>query len=76
MTCHPAFKDHIAEKNYRVKRVTHDVNFNLVTSQGPGTALEFAMEIILLLSGKSHAWSVAEPMVTNPSLQYHKLGDA
>jgi len=75
MTCHPNFMSHIAEQNWRPKRVTYDVNHNLLTSQGPGTALEFAMEIIILLSGKQHARQVAEPMVTVPVLNYHKLGD-
>ncbi len=75
MTCHPNFQDHIAKDKWRVKRVTYDINHNLLTSQGPGTALEFAMEIIINLSGKAHAWTVAEPMVTIPTLQYHKLGD-
>lgn len=75
MTCHPNFQDHITKDKWRVKRVTYDINHNLLTSQGPGTALEFAMEIIINLSGKAHAWTVAEPMVTIPTLQYHKLGD-
>ncbi|HAS64221.1 MAG TPA: DJ-1 family protein [Vibrio sp.] len=76
MTCHPSFESHIAKKNWRVKRVTYDVTSNLLTSQGPGTALEFAMEIIIHLSGKAHAWSVAEPMVTIPTLHYHEIGEA
>jgi 4-methyl-5(b-hydroxyethyl)-thiazole monophosphate biosynthesis len=75
MTAHPSFEHHIAKNKWRVKRVTYDINHNLLTSQGPGTALEFAMEIIINLSGKAHAWTVAEPMVTIPTLQYHKLGD-
>jgi 4-methyl-5(b-hydroxyethyl)-thiazole monophosphate biosynthesis len=74
MTCHPAFKDHVPEKKWREKRVTIDVTDKLITSQGPGTALEFAMEIIIQLSGKEHAWSVAEPMITLPTLHYHVMG--
>ncbi|MEH0665317.1 DJ-1/PfpI family protein [Vibrio scophthalmi] len=76
MTCHPSFWPMIDEQRRRVKRVTYDINHNLMTSQGPGTALEFAMEIIIHLSGKAHAATVAEPMVTIPTLQYHKLGEA
>ncbi|WP_423839775.1 DJ-1/PfpI family protein [Vibrio mytili] len=75
MTCHPSFQSHIPEQNWRSKRVTIDLNHNLITSQGPGTALEFAIEIIIKLDGKKHAWSVAEPMVTIPTLHYHKIGD-
>ncbi|GEM74026.1 DJ-1 family glyoxalase III [Vibrio sagamiensis] len=76
MTCHPSFQDKIPQDKWRPKRVTIDINHNLITSQGPGTALEFAMEIIIKLSGKAHAWSVAEPMITLPTLHYHKLGEA
>lgn len=76
MTCHPSFESHIEKKNWRVKRVTYDVNHRLLTSQGPGTALEFAIEIIINLSGKALAWQVAEPMVTLPTLHYAKLGEA
>ena len=76
MTCHPSFQSHIPANNWRVKRVTYDVTHNLLTSQGPGSALEFAMEIVIHLSGKAHAWSIAEPMVTMPVLHYHELGDA
>ncbi|NOH72411.1 DJ-1 family protein [Vibrio pectenicida] len=74
MTCHPSFESHIGQDKWRAKRVTYDVNHNLLTSQGPGTALEFAMEIIINLSGKKHAWAVAEPMITLPTLHYQKLG--
>lgn len=74
MTCHPAFQDQIPEELRRVKRVVYDITHNLMTSQGPGTALEFAMEIVIQLSGKPHAWSIAEPMVTQPTLHYHEMG--
>lgn len=74
MTCHPQFQSDIEAKNWRPKRVTIDVTHKLITSQGPATAIEFAMEIIILLSGKAHAWSIAEPMVTLPTLHYHILG--
>ncbi|WP_375753028.1 DJ-1 family glyoxalase III [Vibrio sp. HN007] len=75
MTCHPAFQEHIPEDKWRVKRVTTDINNKLITSQGPGSALEFAMEIIIRLSGKEHAWKVAKPMVTLPNLHYFELGE-
>lgn len=74
MTCHPNFQDKLSPKQRRKKRVTVDVNHKLITSQGPGTALEFAMEIVITLSGKDHAWKVAEPMVPLPTLHYHELG--
>lgn len=76
MSCHPSFQSHIPTDNWRPKRVTVDINHHLITSQGPGTALEFAIEIIIALCGKEKAWQVAEPMVTNPTLHYHKMGKA
>lgn len=75
MTCHPSLQHTIASDKLRVKRVTYDIDHNLITSQGPGSALEFAMEIIIKLSGKAHAWRVAEPMVPLPNLHYNILGE-
>lgn len=74
MTCHPSFKSSIPKLLWRDKRVTYDMNNKLLTSQGPATAFEFAMEIIILLSGKAFAWKVAEPMIPLPTLHYFELG--
>ncbi|PSW19629.1 DJ-1 family protein [Photobacterium sanctipauli] len=70
MTAHPAFIEQIPEDRRRTKRVLYDVNNHLLTSQGPGTAQEFAFEIIVKLSSKEHAASVAEPMVVWPNMHY------
>ncbi|EKO3905200.1 DJ-1/PfpI family protein [Vibrio fluvialis] len=75
MTCHPNFQDRIPQDLWRNRRVTFDVNNNLLTSQGPGTALEFAVEIIVQLSGKKLAREVALPLVALPQLNYEKLGE-
>lgn len=75
MTCHPNFQSDIPENVWRTKRVTFDVNHNLLTSQAPGTALEFAIEIIIHLSGKPFAKQIAEPLVALPQLYYDKLGE-
>lgn len=72
MTCHPDFTDEIP-KNYRIKRVVQDINHTLITSQGPGTAFEFAMEIVTYFLGKEKAWEIAEPMVPLPNLNYHQF---
>lgn len=76
MTCHPDFQSHIAAEKWRARRVTIDVNHKLITSQGPGTALEFAIEIIVQLSGKALAADVVEPMIPLPTLHYHKLRES
>ena len=39
------------------------VDGNLITSRGPGTALEFALAIVEQLYGSAKAKEVAEPMV-------------
>ncbi|MCG6227424.1 DJ-1 family glyoxalase III [Vibrio furnissii] len=75
MTCHPNFQSHIPQDLWRNRRVTFDINNNLLTSQGPGTALEFAVEIIVQLSGKTLAREVALPLVALPQLNYEKLGE-
>jgi 4-methyl-5(b-hydroxyethyl)-thiazole monophosphate biosynthesis len=44
-TCSPKMKDKI--RNYVDEKVV--VDGNIITSQGPGTAIEFALEIVKLL---------------------------
>lgn len=75
MTAYPSFQSHIPQDRWRNRRVTFDVNHNLLTSQGPGSALEFAIEIIAQLSGKTFAKQVALPLVPLPQLHYEKLGE-
>lgn len=74
MTAHPDFETAIPRSQWRSKRVTVDINHKLITSQGPGSALEFSVEIIAKLSGKAHAKQVVQPMVPLPQLNYDKLG--
>ncbi|MGF1760407.1 protein deglycase YajL [Photobacterium sagamiensis] len=73
MTAHPAFQDQIPDTRRRVKRVVFDINNNLLTSQGPGTSQEFALEIIVHLAGKEKAAEVAAPMVVWPNMHYDVL---
>lgn len=75
MTGYPSFQSHIPQDRWRNRRVTFDINHNLLTSQGPGSALEFAIEIIAQLSGKAFAQQVALPLVPLPQLHYDKLGE-
>jgi 4-methyl-5(b-hydroxyethyl)-thiazole monophosphate biosynthesis len=39
------------------------VDGNCITSQGPGTAIEFALKLVELLFGKEMVDKVAEPMI-------------
>lgn len=76
MTCHPSLQERIPEQRWRNRRVTFDINHNLLTSQGPGTALEFAIEIIAQLSGKQRAKEVVLPLIPLPQLHYDKQEEA
>jgi 4-methyl-5(b-hydroxyethyl)-thiazole monophosphate biosynthesis len=50
ITCHPACRDAIQKAQLSEDRVVRDGL--LVTSQGPGTAIEFALKLVELLMGK------------------------
>ncbi|AOW81831.1 DJ-1 family glyoxalase III [Vibrio mimicus] len=66
MTCHPNFFDHIPSERLSRQRVCYYATQHLLTSQGPGTALEFALAIIALLAGEELAQQVAAPMALHP----------
>ncbi len=58
-TSHPGFTDRLSHfENARTV-----VDKNCVTSQGPGTALEFALTLVELLLGRGARDEVAAPMV-------------
>lgn len=71
-TCHPAFIHQVPEKKRNFHRVYTSYDHKLITSQGPGTALEFAIEIVYILAGKEKAHEVVTPMVMLPTLNYEK----
>jgi 4-methyl-5(b-hydroxyethyl)-thiazole monophosphate biosynthesis len=60
-TAHPAFVDRLEDKTHAEERVV--VDGRCVTSRGPGTALEFALQLVALLCGEAKAREVAAPMV-------------
>jgi len=55
-TSHPSVKDGLNEVNYSEGRVV--VDGNLITSRGPGTAMEFAMKLVEILYGKDRVETV------------------
>ncbi len=59
--CHPALADRLDPATDPGARVV--VDGNCVTSQGPGTALEFALELVARLFGPERAETVAGPML-------------
>lgn len=60
-TAHPAFSDGLENREKVNDRVV--VDGNLVTSRGPGTAIEFSLKLVELLFGDEKAREVADPML-------------
>ncbi len=63
MTGFPGLQDRIPPQAWRAQRVVYDRQANLLTSQGPGTAMEFSLEIIAHLAGQAKAADVAAQLV-------------
>lgn len=61
-TCYPSFAGQLENQAMAGLRVV--VDGKCVTSQGPGTALEFALELVRQLFGGDRAQQVAEAMLT------------
>ena len=63
MTGFPGLKETIPDGQWMERRVVWDPRVNLLTSQGPGTAIDFALKLIDLLVGKEKAREVASQLV-------------
>ena len=58
-TCYPGFeKNFSAEVNFSHERVI--VDGHVITSRGPGSALEFALQLVETLAGKEKAESLSQ----------------
>ena len=60
-TCHPGFFEHLDPARRREDRVV--IDGHLVTSRGPGTAIEFALALVEQLLGPGRRTAVAAPML-------------
>ncbi|WPT14095.1 Protein DJ-1-like protein B [Picochlorum sp. SENEW3] len=60
-TAHPAFSDKLGNQERVSDRVV--IDGNIITSRGPGTAMEFALTIVGRLFGPDKMKQVAGPMV-------------
>ncbi len=63
MTGFPGLKETIPEAKWMERRVVWDPRVNLLTSQGPGTAFDFALKLVDLLTDKERAREVASQLV-------------
>ena len=61
VTSYPAFQEDLSAFDYRQDRVV--VDEHLVTSRGPGTALEFSLRLVSLLAGTEKADELAKGMI-------------
>ncbi len=59
--CYPGFEDALVEACVKRERVM--VSGNIVTSRGPGCAVEFALQLVALLKSKEAADEVAAGMI-------------
>jgi protein deglycase len=63
MTGFPGLKETIPQDQWQDKRVVWDPRVNLLTSQGPGTSIDFGLKLIDLLVGREKAHEVASQLV-------------
>jgi len=70
MTGFPALKASIPSKEWREQRWVYVKENNLLTSQGPGTAMDFALKIIDILLGSAKAAEVAAQLVLPAGSDY------
>ena len=68
MSVNPDFKHLIPENKWVDRRVTYDERVNLVTSQGLGTSIDFALKLIELLVSREKAAEVAGPLMVAPGI--------
>jgi len=60
-TCYPGFRDRLDPAHASAERVV--VDGNCVTSQGPGTAIEFALKLVQILFSDDKAREVGKAML-------------
>lgn len=68
MTGFPGLKAQIPTEQWIDRRVVYDPRVNLLTSQGPGTSMEFTLKLIDLLLGKAKAAEIAAQLVLIPGM--------
>jgi len=60
-TCYPGFQDQLTGANFQEDPVVRDGN--IITSRGPGTAFEFALQIVSDLKGKEKSEELRKGML-------------
>ncbi len=65
MTCYPGFEKEIQDMQFKNSRVVKDGSF--VTSRGPGTAMEFSLEIVRMLCGDKKEEELSSQLLVQKS---------
>jgi len=73
VTAYPTYSDKLDGAHYENKAVVSDGN--IITSQGPGTAVDFALAIVARLSGRHTAESIAKDLLVQNSVPKNELWD-
>lgn len=63
LTSHPSVKPKLVEGGYKYSEDRVVTTDHIVTSRGPGTALEFALKLVELLVGTEKVKEVSVPMI-------------
>ncbi|PWC21273.1 protein deglycase YajL [Brenneria roseae subsp. roseae] len=72
MTGYPDLKEKISPEKWMEKRVVYDPRVNLLTTQGPGTSMDFALKLIDLLLGKAKAAEIAAQLILPPGIYNYR----
>lgn len=76
MTGYPALKNKIVDQKWVDRRVCYDKRFKLITSQGPGTTIDFSLKIIECLQGAQKAAEVAKQLILPHGIyDYQSIND-
>ncbi|MEE9351277.1 MAG: DJ-1 family glyoxalase III [Thiotrichaceae bacterium] len=62
MTAYPGALEHLDTSNIELSKEDIVKDGNIITAKGPGTAMDFALELIEILLGKKARKSVEEPL--------------
>ncbi len=62
VTAYPGALDHLDTSNIQVSSENIVKDGNIITSKGPGTAMDFALELIEILLGKAARKAVEDPL--------------
>lgn len=60
-TCYPGFEDHLIEANYTASPI--EISGHIITSNGVGSAMKFALQLVTILKGIDTANDLAKKML-------------